>query len=74
MTCCVCFIAFSLLTICLISCLNPGIILIKPRCVCVRVGITRVFMRKVRKIEIWFIREKVFITICRVIENMTGVD
>ena len=39
-----------------------------------RVRITRVFMRKVRKIEIWFFREKVFITISRVIENMAEVD
>ena len=39
-----------------------------------RVRITRVLMRKVRKIEIWFFREKVFITICRVIENMAEVD
>ena len=39
-----------------------------------RVRITRVFMRKVRKIEIWFFREKAFITISRVIENMAEVD
>ena len=41
---------------------------------CVRVQITSVSMRKVRKIEIWFFREKVFITICRVIENIAKVD
>ena len=54
--------------------LTRKIILIKPRCVCVREQITRAFMRKVRKIEIWFFREKVFMTICRVIENMAEVD
>ena len=41
---------------------------------CVRVQITSVSMRKVKKIEIWFFREKVFITNCRVIENMKEVD
>ena len=41
---------------------------------CVRVQITSVSMRKVIKIEIWFFREKVFITICRVIENIAKVD
>ena len=43
-------------------------------CVRARVQIKRVFMRKVRKREIWFFQEKVFVTNCRVIENIAEVD